>query len=151
MTIILTLFNTVMGNQRNFLESGGFSEYLYETVGEVVTINGLRCKIIKMPSDTNNHYAGLPKFSNTSDIYVGLGPGDVPRQLRVYKDRRNHKDFDWGHEHINSDETKFPKGVVHVQRYPGANDSDARYMTSAEHQVLDAVISYFAPFARLTP
>ena len=140
-----------MGNQRNFLESGGFSEYLYETVGEVVTINGLRCKIIKMLSDTNNHYAGLPKFSNTSDIYVGLGPGDVPRQLRIYKDRRNYKDFDWGHEHINSDGTKFPKGVVHVQRYPGANGSDARYMTSAEHQVLDAVISYFAPFARLTP
>lgn len=151
MTIILTLFNTVMGNQRNFLESGGFSEYLYETVGEVVTINGLRCKIIKMLSDTNNHYAGLPKFSNTSDVYVGLGPGDVPRQLRIYKDRRNYKDFDWGHEHINSDGTKFPKGVVHVQRYPGANGSDARYMTSAEHQVLDAVISYFAPFARLTP
>ena len=140
-----------MGNQRNFLESGGFSEYLYETVGEVVTINGLRCKIIKMPSDTNNHYAGLPKFSNTSDVYVGLGPGDVPRQLRIYKDRRNYKDFDWGHEHINSDGTKFPKGVVHVQRYPGANGSDARYMTSAEYQVLDAVISYFAPFARLTP
>ncbi len=140
-----------MGNQRNFLESGGFSEYLYETVGEVVTINGLRCKIIKMLSDTNNHYAGLPKFSNTSDVYVGLGPGDVPRQLRIYKDRRNYKDFDWGHEHINSDGTKFPKGVVHVQRYPGANGSDARYMTSAEHQVLDAVISYFAPFARLTP
>ena len=151
MTIILTLFNTVMGNQRNLLESGGFSEYLYETVGEVVTINGLRCKIIKMLSDTNNHYAGLPKFSNTSDVYVGLGPGDVPRQLRIYKDRRNYKDFDWGHEHINSDGTKFPKGVVHVQRYPGANGSDARYMTSAEHQVLDAVISYFAPFARLTP
>lgn len=98
-----------MGNQRNFLESGGFSEYLYETVGEVVTINGLRCKIIKMPSDTNSHYAGLPKFSNTSDVYVGLGPGDVPRQLRVYKDRRNYKDFDWGHEHINSDGTRFPK------------------------------------------
>ena len=151
MTIILTLFNTVMGNQRNFLESGGFSEYLYETVGEVVTINGLRCKIIKMLSDTNNHYAGLPKFSNTSDVYVGLGPGDVPRQLRLYKDRRNYKDFDWGHEHINSDGTRFPKGVVHVQRYPGANGGDARYMTSAEHQVLDAVISYFAPFARLTP
>lgn len=140
-----------MGNQRNFLESGGFSEYLYETVGEVVTINGLRCKIIKMPSDTNNHYAGLPKFSNTSDVYVGLGPGDVPRQLRLYKDRRNYKDFDWGHEHINSDGTRFPKGVVHVQRYPGANGGDARYLTSAEHQVLDAVISYFAPFARLTP
>ena len=124
---------------------------MYETVGEVVTINGLRCKIIKMPSDTNNHYAGLPKFSNTSDVYVGLGPGDVPRQLRLYKDRRNYKDFDWGHEHINSDGTRFPKGVVHVQRYPGANGGDARYLTSAEHQVLDAVISYFAPFARLTP
>ena len=40
--------------------------------------------------------------------------------MRVYKDRDSYKDFDWGHEHKNSDNTKFPKGVVHVQRYPGA-------------------------------
>ena len=104
-----------------------------------------------MYSDTNDHHAGLPGFSNTSDVYVGLGAGDIPRQLRIYKDRKNYKDFDWGHEHANSDGTRFPKGVVHVQRYIGANGSDARYMTAAEHQLLDAVISYFAPFARLTP
>lgn len=140
-----------MGNQRYFIASGGFSEYLYVTVGEAVTINGFRCKIIKMPEDNNEHHAGLPNFSNTSDIYVGLGPGDVPRQLRIYKDRHHYKDFDWGHEHVNDDGTKFPKGVVHVQRYPGAKGSDARYMTSVEHKLLDAVIKYFAPFAKLKP
>ena len=36
-----------MGNQRSFLESGGFSEYLYVTVGEAVTINGLRSLLSK--------------------------------------------------------------------------------------------------------
>jgi len=50
-----------------------------------------------------------------------------------------------------ADGTKFQKGVVHVQRYPGAKGSDARYMTSVEHKLLDAVIKYFAPFAKLKP
>lgn len=121
------------------------------TVGEAVTINGYRCKAIKMASDTDDHHAGLPGFSNTSDIYVGLGPGDIPRQLRIYKDRRHYMDLDWGHEHKNADGTVFPKGVVHVQRYPRARGGDARYMTAEEHKVLDAIVSYFAPHAKLYP
>ena len=140
-----------MGNQRQYLESGGFSEYLYETIGEAVTINGYRCKIIQMKTDKDGYHAGLPSYADTSDIYIGLGPGDVPRQMRVYKDRNSYKDFDWGHAHTNSDGTKFEKGVVHVQRYPGANGGDARYMTETEHQAFDAIIHHFAPDARLRP
>lgn len=71
--------------------------------------------------------------------------------MRVYKDRDSYKDFDWGHEHKNSDNTQFPKGVVHVQRYPGAHGGDARYMTSAEHKLYDDIIKYFAPNAKLYP
>lgn len=141
-----------MGSARRYNPEGGFSEYLYTTVGEAVVINGLRCKIIKKIGDADDYFSGLPNFSNTSDIYVGLGPGGVPRQMKLYKDRQHVMDFDWGHEHINKSDGKvFPKGVVHVQRYPGANGSDARYMTSSEHKMLDAVISYFAPFAKLRP
>lgn len=50
-----------------------------------------------------------------------------------------------------SDKTKFPKGTVHVQRYPGAHGGDARYMTSAEHKLYDDIIKYFAPHAKLYP
>lgn len=140
-----------MGNQNQYIPGGGFTEYKYITVGNVEKINGFRCKIIKMPSDTDIYHVGLPSFSNTSDIYIGLGPNNIPKQMRVYKDRASYIDFDWGHEHKNSDGTKFPKGTVHVQRYAGANGGDARYMTPSEHKLYDKVIEQFAPHAKLYP
>lgn len=140
-----------MGNQRHYLKVGGFKEYLYVTVGEPININGYRCKVVRMATDTDDYHAGLPKHSNTSDIYIGLGPENVPRQLRLYKDRSSYKDFDWGHEHTNTNGIKFSKGTVHVQRYPGANGGDARYMTLSEHKVFDTIIRHFAPFAKLYP
>ena len=71
--------------------------------------------------------------------------------MRVYKDRASYKDFDWGHDHKNPDNTKFAKGVVHVQRYPGAKDGDTRYMTPSEHKLFDKIIEIFAPHAKLYP
>lgn len=140
-----------MGNQTNYLSTGGFRVYEYGTVGNSVEINGLNCKIVKKLTDVGDHHSGLPTYANTSDIYVGLGSRDIPRQLRVYKDRNSYMDFDWGHAHRNSDGHLFPKGVVHVQRYHGANGEDARYMTAAEHRIYDAIIRFFAPHARLEP
>ena len=63
-----------MGSGRLYNQKGGFSEYLYTTVGEAVVINGYRCKIKKKITDTDDYFAGLPNYSNTSDIYIGLGP-----------------------------------------------------------------------------
>ena len=61
-------------------------------------------------------------------------------------------DFDWGHEHTNKSDGKvFPKGVVHVQRYMGANGSDARYMTPSERKEFGDIIHFFAPGAKLSP
>ena len=140
-----------MCNAKYYIPSGGFTEYQYVTVGEVMYINGFKCKIIKMPSDTDMYHAGLPAYANTSDIYIGLGPNNVPKQMRVYDNRASYKDFDWGHEHKNSDGTLFPKGIVHVQRYPGAKGGDARYMTEEEHRLFDAVILKVAPHAKLYP
>ncbi len=139
-----------MGSGKSYKPEGGFKEYLYITVGEPVVINGYRCKIIKKITDKDDYFAGLPNYSNTSDIYVGLGPSGFPRQMKLYKDRQQVMDFDWGHEHINKGDGKvFPKGVVHVQRYPGANGGDARYMTASEHKEFDAIIKHFATFAKL--
>lgn len=142
-----------MGNGNEYDPSGGFSTYLYETVGGSVTMNGYKCEIVQMKSDKdkNGYHAGLPAFSNTSDIYVGLGPGDKPRQMRLYIDRHQVIDFDWGHSHRNTDGKKFAKGVVHVQRYPGAKGGDARYMNNAEIKKFGAIIKYFCPDAKLRP
>lgn len=143
-----------MGNLQNYLKSGGFREYLYSHIGNRVIINGLRCRIIVDKSDKNGHHAGLPNFSNTSDVYVLLGPGDRPRQIRVYKDRNSYVDFDWGHPHTNkkTDGQHFEKGVVHVQRYEGApHVSHARYMNDSEIAKYGPIILHYAPWAVLRP
>ncbi|MDY2943017.1 MAG: hypothetical protein SOT07_04890 [Paludibacteraceae bacterium] len=142
-----------MGNGNEYNPSGGFSTYLYETVGQPVTINGYKCKIVQMKTDKgkNGYHAGLPAFANTSDIYVGLGPQNKPRQMRLYVNRKQVVDFDWGHAHQNSDGKKFVKGTVHVQRYFGAKGGDARYMSNSEIKKYGAIIKYFCPEVKLRP
>ena len=139
-----------MGNGKQYLESGGFSEYLYRSVSEPVTINGLKCHVIQHYLDKDGYFGGLPHFSNTSDVYVGLG-NDGARQIRVFVDRKPIADFDWGHVHHNADGKKFDKGVVHVQRYHGAKGSDARYMSNAEIKKYGDIIKFFCPDAKLRP
>lgn len=140
-----------MGNGREYNPNGGFSQYLYETVGNEVKIHGQRCKIVRLKSDKDGYHGGLPAFSNTSDIYVGLGPGNQPRQMRLYIGRKQTIDFDWGHAHRNSDGRTFDKGVVHVQRYPGAKGNEARYLNNNELKKYGDIIKYFCPNVKLRP
>lgn len=138
-----------MGGQRHYIPSGGFSEYLYERVGDVEYIDGLRCSKVRMINDPNNH-AGLPKYSDTSDIYVGLGTDNKPIQLRIYKNRDSWMDFDWAHTHTNkiANNEVFPKGMVHVQRYPGATAGDARLLTPSEIALYGDIIHHYAPWVK---
>lgn len=140
-----------MGNAKQYLPEGGFTQYLYTTIGARETINGLVCEIVADKADKNGHHGGLPAFSNTADIYVGLGPENKPKQLRYYKDRNSYMDFDWGHRHENTDGTVFPRGIVHVQRYPGAHKGNARYMTDAEIAKFGDIIKHYCPEAILRP
>lgn len=77
-----------MGGQREYLQSGGFSEYLYRQEGETLTANGISGKVISKQGSDNAH-DGLPKYSNTSKVYFKLD--DVTRvieQARVYENRK---------------------------------------------------------------
>lgn len=58
-----------MGNQREYLQSGGFSQYLYKDESPKVTINGITGKMISLATDPTGTHAGLPTYANTSDIY----------------------------------------------------------------------------------
>ena len=51
-----------MGNQRQYLANGGFSEYLYKDESEKVTINGVTGKMISMIADPMGNQAGLPTY-----------------------------------------------------------------------------------------
>jgi len=146
-----------MGNQRQFLASGGFSEYLYHNESEKVTINGVTGQMISLIADPTGSHAGLPTYSNTSDIYFKKGDDGFASQAKVYKDRKTVLDFDWNHEHKNSDGRVFPKGTVHVQVYRVNSDGsltrlskDARLMTHQEMKVYGPILKYFNPNAKFT-
>lgn len=147
-----------MGGGRHYLKEGGFSEYLYETVGEVKVINGIRAKVVKLKTDECGTHSSLPQFANSSDMYFRLGADGLPCQAKVYVNRRMCIDFDWGHVHTNPDGSRFEKGTVHVQTYSLNADGSltrhsdkARLMSDSEIRTYGPVIAAFNPNVKLRP
>lgn len=141
-----------MGNQREYLPSGGFSEYLYKDESPKVTINGVTGKMISKITDPTGTHAGLPTYSNTSDVYFKKGQDGSASQAKVYKDRKTVLDFDWSHTHKNSNGRVFNKGTVHVQVYRVNSDgsltrlsNDARLMNNHEIKKYGPILKYFNP------
>ena len=62
----------IMGNQREYLESGGFSRFLYEDHPDFqpFEFNGLKAKVIKLIADPDGNHSGLPSYANSSNIYL---------------------------------------------------------------------------------
>ena len=141
-----------MGNQREYLQSGGFSQYLYKDESPKVTINGITGKMISLVADPAGTHAGLPTYANTSDIYFKKGKDGLASQAKVYKDRKTVLDFDWSHTHKNNNGKIFPKGTVHVQVYRVNADGSltrlsnlARFMSNHEMKLYGPIIKYFNP------
>lgn len=64
-----------MGDFANYLPAGGFSEYLYHDVGDVITAdNGVQGKVINKYTDPNDEefHESLPTYSNTSEVYFKI-------------------------------------------------------------------------------
>ena len=143
-----------MGNSREYIKSGGFSQYLYYQVGETITAcNGVQGKIVTEYKDVKKFHSSLPSFSNSSKIYFKLDDEDKSvEQARVYVDRRAALDFDWGHTHGS-----YLKGVVHVHEWHKTKegkwlrDSEPRPMTSYEIYRYGEIIHLANPEARLLP
>lgn len=124
-----------MGDLRYYIESGGFTQYLYRQVGTTITAsNGVSGKIVTEYSDGDRYHSSLPAYSNTSEVYFKLSDETSKvEQARVYINRRVAFDFDWNHQHQN-----FQRGVVHVHewKYDEAGNwtrsGVVRYMNDAE-------------------
>ena len=151
-----------MGNQREYIKSGGFSQYLYEDHKAFTpqTVNGVHGKVVHYILDGNTEHTGLPAYANTSDMYFRVGLNGEVVQGKLYLDRRHCIDFDWGHIHVNriGDGRKFPKGVVHVQIYPVDKygkatrmSNNARYMTDEEIAKYGGIIRAFNPNVKFRP
>ena len=152
----MTLDN--MGLQREYIESGGFSTYLYYQDGEtIVSSNGVEGKVVVKIEGTA--YDGLPIFSNTSEVYLKRGKNGAIIQARIYKDRKPICDFDWDHPHKNKKGGEiFEKGVVHVQEFKQKPDGSwyrdskrARYMSNDEISRYGELIKLADPNAKLRP
>ncbi len=143
-----------MGNQKNYIQKGGFANYLYrDTPGfNVVEMNGVRAKAINRIDDPDGKHAGLPMYSNTSDMYFRIKEG-VAMQAKLYVDRKTLLDFDWDHSHANKKTGEFfPKGTVHIQEYyvdkngeTKRHSGKARLMTDAEIKKYGPIIHAFNP------
>ena len=145
-----------MGNQREYISSGGFSQYLYEDHKDFTpqTVNGIRGKVVHYIPDGNTDHTGLPAYANTSDMYFKVGADGKVVQGKLYLDRKHCIDFDWGHTHVNTlgDKNSFQKGVVHVQVYKVnkngntfRHSDNARYMNNEEIEKYGGIIRAFNP------
>lgn len=142
---------------RQYLQEGRFSSYLYEDHPDhsPITMNGITAKVVSKIDDPTKAQAGLPSYSNTSDMYFKKGIEGNIIQAKLYEGRKQSIDFDWGHEHKNSDGTVFPKGVIHVQAYGNIEGNqmprfsgNAHLMTDAEIKKYGALILHYNPHAR---
>lgn len=142
-----------MGGVKVFLSEGGFREYTYHQVGEVVSVNGVTAKIIAKDgvNGGDDYHAGLPSRSDTSSAYVKLSDegSHPPEQLKIFENRVQSIDFDWGHSHGD----KFPKGVVHVQDYDknGNRTGKTRFMNNAEMKKYSPILRFLSPDVRFRP
>lgn len=159
MTIIMMTCR-LMGNQREYIDSGGFSQYLYEDHPKFrpMTVNGIHAKALHYIADGKKDHTGLPSYANKSNMYFRVGKDGNAIQGKVYIDRKHCIDFDWSHKHVNSDGESFQKGVVHVQTYRVDNkgvthrlSDDARYMSNAEIAKYGAIIHAFNPHVKFRP
>lgn len=143
-----------MGNQNEYIKSGGFSANLYRDHKgfPVLEINGLRGKVLLDQRDPDGQHYRLPTYSNTSDMYFKVNKEGEVIQGRFYIDRKSVLDFDWGHNHKNAkgDGKTFSKGTVHVQKYaidsqgrPDRQSDSARLMTDSEIQKFGPLIKAF--------
>lgn len=141
-----------MGNEKNYLDEGGFTELEYHQVGEtLVAHNNVSAKIIEK-NDTVNNHEGLPLHSGESSNYLGLDDQTKQiTQLRHYESRTAAIDFDWGHPHKDS----MPEGIVHVHEWKktkkGLRRMPPRWMTESEIAEYGPLILLANPNARLRP
>lgn len=144
-----------MGNQQEYIESGGFSQYLYKDHYKFSAkeINGVRGKVVLDQRDPNGQHYSLPSYANTSDMYFKAAKDGEVIQGRLYIDRKSVLDFDWGHTHTNSSDGKvFTKGTIHVQKYNVdskgkliRHSNNARLMTDTEIKKYGPIIKAYNP------
>ncbi len=146
-----------MGTQREFIESGGFTTYLYTQEGaDIVASNGVVGKVVVKIEGSS--YDGLPIFSNTSEVYLKQNASGEIIQARIYNNRRPVCDFDWDHSHTNKSGEQFEIGVVHVQPFKQKANGDwmrdskkARYMSNDEIARYGELIKLINPNIKLRP
>lgn len=134
-----------MGNQQQYIEEGGFEEYLYRTHEGFpkLTINGIKSNVLLLGSDPQGKHYSLPAYSNTSDMYFKVDKSGKVCQGRLYVDRKCVVDFDWSHDHINQDTgERFSKGTVHVQVYGIDKNGTIERYSAARRMSADEIIKY---------
>lgn len=94
--------------------------------------------------------------SGKSDFYAlpGKKTGEIV-QVKLYKDRLQSIDFDWGHKHMEGkgkNKTIFPEGVVHAHEYAkGERTGTTRYMSNEEINFFGDLFKSLNPSVKFRP
>lgn len=142
-----------MGGARAYNPAGGFYFKDFEQVGDTIYYKGLVGKILRKVDGSSS---GLPSRSGKSDFYAlpGKKTGEIV-QVKLYKDRLQSIDFDWGHIHMEGkgkNKVSFPKGVVHVQTYvDGKRTGITRYMNNEEIKKYGSMLKKLNPNVKFRP
>lgn len=142
-----------MGGARAYNPAGGFHFKDFEQVGDTIYYKGLVGKILRKVDGSSS---GLPSRSGKSDFYAlpGKKTGEIV-QVKLYKDRLQSIDFDWGHIHIEGkgkNKTIFPEGVVHAHEYAkGERTGTTRYMSNEEINFFGDLFKSLNPSVKFRP
>ena len=146
-----------MGNAANFFtldEAGRSSEYV--SLGRKETENGVTGHLIKKKGSKDTH-TNLPRYANSSDVYFRQNAKGIC-QARVYIGQKMFLDFDWSHDHKNTDGSGriFKEVHVHVQVWKENKDGSftrvsesARSMSPAEMKKYGPIMKTFCPNIKL--
>lgn len=132
-----------MGGQNYYKAEGGFSQFLYHQVGEIISANGISAKVVEK-IDKSDPTQGLPAFANTSELYLGKGrkSGEIV-QLRIYKGRKAYMDIDWGHPHKG-----IPEGKVHVHFYKINAEGKLEKIKGSDRLLNNAEMKKYGPLIK---
>lgn len=133
-----------MGNGKKLqkIQTGTLSEEdkNWRTI-EAKIINGKKVSVVEMKN--KNDSSSLPRFSNTSDVYLIVDKYGEPKQMAIYSNNHSRlKDFDWSHNHKDSNYS-FEKGELHVHPDINSEIRDSRPATEKEKRYLKQILREF--------
>ena len=127
------------GKKLQAIKSGKMTdkERNWKTI-ETKIVKGKKVSVIKAKKE--NESAKMPRYSDTSDIYIVLDKDNKPKQMAIYNTETHQraKDFDW-----NRHNEDYTEGVLHVHIFDKDGNRIFKEPTELEKRYFKTIIREF--------